>query len=115
MKRVCQENKVRWCSQFSNVVSVARYEIAIRYSVFGEPMACDLQQGRVDINRRNVPSDLCYLKGEPTVAGTKVNYGSCLHVSLPPQGRPQDQAKVLPTTRRLAFLSPEKNLRDDRA
>src|SRR5262245_66461688 len=64
MKRVCQENKVRWCSQFSNAVSVARYEIAIRYPVFGQPMACDLKQIRININRAYVSCDLANLQGE---------------------------------------------------
>ena len=68
MKRIRHENKVRWSSQFRNVEGVTGDEVAICYSAFHQPMPRDFQQIRVNINRRNVPGNLCYLKGEPTIA-----------------------------------------------
>src|SRR5262247_3512806 len=81
MKCVCQENKVRWCSQVGNVVSVARYEIAIRYAVFGEPMACDLKQIRININRAYVSSDTA--ARTPAGSGQSASHHPAVGISVP--------------------------------
>src|SRR5262249_22480043 len=71
VKGIGHEDKVNAPPRkFCNVISIARYEIAIRHAVLAATMARHLQKIAVDVDCSDVTGDFGNLQGKPAIPGT---------------------------------------------